>query len=55
MKKTKKAYMIYEKQVMHYRSSRRRIEREKGAERLLKEIMDEKFPNLGRDNGHPSS
>ena len=30
-------------------------EREKGAERLFKEIMDEKFPNLGRDNGHPSS
>ena len=36
-------------QHMHYRSPRRRREREKGAEKIFESVMDEKFPNVMKD------
>ena len=33
----------------HYRDSRRRREREKGPEKIFAEIIDDNFPNMGKE------
>ena len=37
----------------HYRGPRRRIERE-GPEKIFEEIIVKNFPNMGKENSHPS-
>ena len=38
---------------MHYRGSRRKIEREKGPEKIFEEIIAEKFLNIGKEIINP--
>ena len=37
-------------QHLHYRDARRRRERDKGLEKIFKEIIAENFPNMGKES-----